>query len=282
VKSSAGIVRAFALSFTLLVAGATLAQAQTVVTTGAPAGWIFGDGGVGTDPAQITGTQPLSGNGSLQFTVTAGNQQPAAAFIFNTPVALSSLSSLSLGFSWLVPSGTVPASSPTIRLLLSNLTDAGQSGRSDGSLGWYNNGTNDSWDSGLFSLTSGDFFFRVGGVGQESDACNSAGSTFDDRRQTIASWDADCTGAGGTADLATAMVTGIEVDWGTFPGNTATSSSFADLVNFSVGGNSGDFNFEQVGGSTLAVTPEPATMSLMAFGLVGMAGAVTRRRKNSR
>ena len=40
------------------------------------------------------------------------------------------------------------------------------------------------------------------------------------------------------------------------------------------------FNFEVDAG--ISTTPEPATMSLMAFGLAGMAGAGIRRRKRSR
>ncbi len=267
-----------ALPLAMLALGARSLTAQTVVTPAAPAGWVFYDGaGPGTDPATITGAQPFNGNGSAQFTITASNQQPSALFLFNTPVTLSSLGSLSLGFSWLTPTGTVPDASPTIRLLLSGLSNTTQVGRSDGSLGWYSNTPDGSWDTGLFSLSSGDFFFRVGGVGQEADACNATALSFDDRRQTIADWVSTCNGTGGTANIDNATVVGIQVDWGTFTA-AGSPTAYADGVTFTVGANTGSYNFETAG-SLQSVTPEPATLSLMGLGLVGLAGM---RRKRAR
>lgn len=257
-----------------LIACTSAAQAQTTVTPTNPQGWTYFDGSSGSDPAKITGTQPFNGNGSLEFDINAGNQQPTAAFLFANPVSLSSLASMSLGWSLLGPSAT-------IRLLLTNITNGNQpGGRTDGSLGWFLDGTSSSWQTESFSLTSGDFFFRIGGKGQAADDCTSTGSSFGDRRQTVATWVSTCNGAGGTIDIDTALITGVQVDWGTFPGQVQTISSFADMVNFSVGTNTGNFNFELDGGSPAAVVPEPGTMTLLALGLVGLASGARRRKRS--
>ena len=250
--------------------------AQTVVTPAnlAASGWLLGDGSSGTSRATISGAQPYNGNGSLQFTVNASNQQPLAFYNFASPVAFSSLTSFSLGYSLFTPTTATPAASPTIRLLLSGLTNSGQSGRSDGSFGWYLNGAAGAWDTRSFTMNSGDFFFRVGGVGQEDASCKNPASSFDDRRQTIGLFKTACTGANGTVNLSTASIVGVEVDWGTFvapPGATV----YADAINFSVGTYNGNYNFET---SASSVVPEPASMALMAFGMVAV-GIVSRKRK---
>ena len=259
-----------------LVLVATPLFAQTVTPTSLN-GWAFYDGaGPGTDPAAITGAQPYNGNGSIQYTIDASNQQPSAVYLFSAPVAFAGLNSLSLGYSFLTPVGTVPASSPTIRLLLLGISNGGQpGGRTDGSLGWYDNGSSNSWMTESFSLSSGDFFFRIGGVGQAANDCMSTGSSFDDRRQTLTAWGTACTGAGGTININSASIVGVQVDWGTFA-TTGTTTSYADQVNFSIGPNSGNYNFELA--SSTNVVPEPASVALMAFGLTGVAVGYRRRR----
>lgn len=258
------------------VIAAAPVMAQTVVTPSSLNGWALYDGSSGTAPATITGAQPFNGNGSLQFTVNASNQQPSAAYIFGAPISLASLSSFTFGYSFLTPVGTVPAASPTIRLLLTGITGANQPGtRSDGSFGWYLNGSSNAWQTVSLSNTSGDVFFRVGGVGQEALDCKSTGSSFDDRRQTIASFLSACNGAGGAASLLGASIIGLQVDWGTFVA-PAPATSYADMVNFSIGQNAGNFNFETAATSTV---PEPSTYVLMASGLLAL-GLVARRRRS--
>ena len=258
---------------TLALAGSAL-QAQTIVTPGNLNGWILYDGASGTSPAAITAAQPFNGNGSLQYNVNASNQQPSAAFVFANPVALSQLQNLSLGYSFLTPAGSTPAASPTIRLLLTGLSGVTQPGtRTDGSLGWYLNGSSNAWQTQSFSAAVGDFFFRVGGVGQEALDCKSTGSSFDDRRQTIGAWLSACNGTGGAANLVNAFVVGVQVDWGTFA-NQGPATGYADMVNFSIGPNEGNYNFEV----SSNVVPEPASMSLLGLGLVGV-GAMARKRK---
>jgi hypothetical protein len=254
------------------------AHAQ-VVTPSSLNGWALFDGSSGSDPAAITGAQPFNGTGSLQYTINASNQQPAAAYGFASPFLLSSLTSLSsFGFSFLTPLGMTPAASPTLRLLLTGI-GGNPNSRTDGSLGWYLNGAAGAWDTETFSLTSGNFFLRLGGTGQAANDCRSAGSSFDDRRQTIQQWEGVCTGSP-AYDLRGAAVVGIEVDWGTFV-NPTTSTSYADNINWSNFGQNSNhaFNFELTSGGPTDVVPEPATMSLLGTGLVGLLGAGVKRRK---
>ena len=261
----------------LLFAACSLAS-PTVVTSGDLQGWVLGDGSSGTSPAVISGAQAYQGSGSLQLSINATNQQPLAVYGFGTSaIRFGDLlnSNATFGYSYLLPVGSPPATSPTIRLLLSGLGNSTQSGRSDGSLGFYANGAGDgTWHTDSLSMTDGDFFFRVGGKGQESLGCGtgSYASSFDDRRQTLAGWAGACTGAGtGTVDLDDAMVVGIEVDWGTIPNVDSAMSVFVDGVNFNIGRNQGDFNFEAA-----AAVPEPASLALVGLGLAGAAFA--RRR----
>jgi hypothetical protein len=255
------------------VAAAPL-YAQTVVTPANMNGWVLFDGaGPGTDPATISSAQPYNGNGSLQFTVNASNQSPSARYDFGSSVALSGLNSL--GFSYLVPTGTIPASSPTIRLLLTGISGVTQpGGRTDGSLGWFGNGATNTWTTQSLSLTSGNFFFRVGGVANEALDCKTTAGSFDDRRQTISAFQSACNGTNGAANLANARITGVEVDFGTFsapPGQT----TYADAVNFSIGSNNGNYNFETAAST---VVPEPASVALVAFGMIAV-GFASRKRK---
>ncbi|MEP6781248.1 MAG: PEP-CTERM sorting domain-containing protein [Gemmatimonadaceae bacterium] len=254
-------------------------SAQTVTPT-TPNGWAFGDGSSGANPAAITGTQPFNGNGSLQFSVPANttNTQPLAYYLFGAPVALSGLNSLSLGYSFLTPLGTPVATSVTIRLLLTNLTGTGRTDRSDGSFGWYLNGTSNTWQTQNLGLASGDFFFRIGGVGQASTDCQNTASSFDDRRTTISAFRTACNGGIGTkANLSTAIIYGVEVDFGTFNSPSA-NTAFADQVKFSVGTNNGDYNFET---AAPTVTPEPASVALVAFGMLAVGVVARKRNRNS-
>ena len=66
-------------------------------------------------------------------------------------------------------------------------------------------------------------------------------------------------------------------DWGVISGGTAVQEFIYECRN-----SNGAATACNPSGNTQSVTPEPATMSLMAMGLVGMAGSTLRRRKRKR
>ena len=255
----------------------SVAFSQTVVTPTNMNGWVLADSRTaGASPATISGAKPFNGDGSLQFTVSASNQQPSATYLF-APVGLASLTNFTFGYNFLTPLGTVPAASPTLRLLLTGITGANQlNGRSDGSFGWYLNGSSNAWQTASLSNTNGDVFFRVGGVGQEAFDCKSTAQSFDDRRQTVAAFLSACNGVGGAASLQNASIYGVRVDFGTFVADNP-ASTYADMVNFSIGTNTGNYNFELA----QSTVPEPSTYALMAAGLVTLSLVARRRRRQA-
>lgn len=250
-------------------------QAQTtVVTPTSLNGWFLYDGKPGTppSPAQITGAMPFDGNGSLQLTATNGTQQPAAFFGLASPVPLSSLTDL--GFSYSAATGEVAA--PTLRLFVSGISG---STHTTGSFGWYGSTGTSGFTTPSLGIDDGEFFFRLTGAGQVDNACDNTGftQTFDDRRLLLDDWTRVCNGETGKLGLADAMITGIEVDYGSFPGITSPTTVYADEVHFGFsGGTPSTYNFEV--NSPTSTVPEPASMTLLGLGLVALVGARGRTR----
>jgi hypothetical protein len=261
-----------------LVALASPMAAQTVVTPGNLHGWSLYDGGsAGTDPSAISGINPFAGNGSLAMNITTSGQQPAAFFAFANPFLLSDFATNpadNFGFRFLSDASQV--SPPTIRLFLSGLDNTGAL-KTTGSIGWFGTAA-PGWQTESFTGAAGNFFLRVTSAGQiDETTCGNttAAGSFDDRRQTIDQWLSTCNGVGSAIDLSNATVSGLEIDYGTFPGFSGSTTDYADLPNFSVtsGNQQGNFNFE-----LSTATPEPSSIVLLATGLVGLAGYARRRR----
>ena len=251
-----------ALPLALLALSARALTAQTVVTPTNPNGWVFFDGKPGTppSPAQITNTMPgptLGDNGSLQLTVTNGGQQPAAFLALSPGTTLASLGSLTFSYFCHRARRQVAVAHPCAFISTAHVGCRSDGSTTDGSMGWdvASNGTTDAWTTQSFSLTSAPATSFSGPLAVRWPMVAPPGTaqtgSFDDRMQTLNSWDAACTGAGTTYNLSNAVVTGIEIDYGSFPGLVSPSTVFLDDLSFQFGAAAAQsYNFETDAGST--------------------------------
>lgn len=219
-----------------------------------------------TTGAGITSANPRSGNGSVELSLTDGSGKADLAYYWGF-VAGRTLGSLdALSYDWYRSSGgTAPLHlQPAIRLAYDTDGNSGTT-HDRGYLIWeqvYNGGgmVTDQWNSN--NVMGGNFWQRQ----------TSPGNTVEDYGTTLAEW---INGArpGFPADQlsAASAITGIEFGIGS--GWKGTFGGFVDNVGVGFNNAKTVFNFEA---DPVSDVPEPASVLLLALGLLGM-GATRKR-----
>jgi hypothetical protein len=247
---------------------ASLSAQTVVVTPSSPQGWAsatFGPSPTFVSPyagafSGITTTFARSGTGSAEIQLNdEGNSEADWFQNFASNQALSSLTAFS--FDWYVSSAsTTPAfTTPAMALMLSNGNYLVWEGAYNG---YPVSAPQDAWVSS--DILGGNFWYTGSGAGE----CG-----YSNVYQSIAAFNTDCLGGAGE-------VSGVDAFLGFgYPG--ASFDGAVDNISYGFGGAAATtYNFEP---DAATATPEPATLTLMAFGFVGLGGATAfkRRRKNS-
>lgn len=214
----------------------------------------------------ITSTNPRSGDGSVEMTLTDGSGKVDFAYSWGF-VGGRSLGNLSaLSYDWYRSSTSTAASHLQPAMRLAYDTD-GNAGTTDdrGYLVWeqtYNGGgmVVDAWNSS--DIINGNFWQRQ----------SSPGFTVENFDTTLQEWINGPRPA--NADQLSANTAILGIEFGIGSGWNGTFAGFVDNVTFGFSGASTTFNFEPQATSDV---PEPASALLLALGVVGLAAA--RRRK---
>jgi hypothetical protein len=209
----------------------------------------------------ITTDYAFDGNGSAYFASNGAGAKGDLEYLFASPVALSSLTSISYDYYRDSASTTMATLAPVIRL------DILKDGAYAGSLvfeNYYQHGGNavvDSWTNVSTTLTSGIIWATNSALGPKNAAA-------DGGEKTLAQWIADNSGS-------TLTVSGMSIGIGS--GWTGTFEGAVDNVNVAfAGGPNVTSNFEVASGAV----PEPASWAMMLGGL-GLIGGMMRRRRPS-
>ncbi|HEX9172995.1 MAG TPA: PEP-CTERM sorting domain-containing protein [Telluria sp.] len=219
--------------------------------------------------AAITATNPRSGNGSVEMSLT--NSTGKADFVYTWGfVGGRTLGNLdALSYDWFRASGGTAAGHLQPAMRLSYDTDGDSSTSGDrGYLIWeqvYNGGgmVTNTWNTS--NILGGNFWQRQ---------FVPTGYTVENYDTTLAEWMTASRPADGDPLTAATAILGIEFGIGS--GWNGTFNGFVDNVTFGFSGASTTFNFET---AAAADVPEPASALLVGLGLLGFAGARRRRKQ---
>ncbi len=246
-----------------LVVVALPATAQTVVTPGNPAGWggytYDSAGNIAVWPgasAVISNTFPRSGNGSAELWL-ADEGTSESMWWLDRP-SFGDLADLdALSFDWLVGSSSTTPAHTTVAFAL--YINSASYLVWEGIYNGYGNPTPDTWYS---SDIAGDNFWWDGRT--MTGECARAASY-----KSLSWFNSTCFGG-------TARVDGIAIFLGYGASGTQFSGAIDNVAYGFAAGPAESFNFEL---DESATVPEPATLTLMATGLAGLAASRRKRHR---
>jgi len=271
-------LRIFALAAIAATAGSAQAAVVTVTPSdiGAPAlnSWYLdnyrstSNGYTSTTSAAIASTNPRSGNGSVQMSLTDGSGKADYVYTWGF-VGGRTLGNLdALSFDWYRASTSTANGNLAPALRLSYDADGDAATTTDrGYLIWeqvYNGATlSDQWVSS--DTLNGNFWQRQ----------FTPGLTVENYDTTLAEWAAGVQPAG--ADLLSANTAILGIEFGIGSGWNGTFTGYVDNVTYGFSGqNATTFNFETA--AAPSDVPEPGSLALIGLGMLGL--SALRRRKN--
>lgn len=273
-------------TMTLVAALPAIGSAQRIVYPGGP--WVSDvRGSAGT--AEITGTNPRSGNGSLELSVSGDLFDWGWFNLFSgdpaTTLGWGQLASLTMvGFDWyrtaMTPTGDAPweAQTPALRLYVRSGTIGAPVYSELVWERWYTLASPAPTNQWITENATDQMFWRyVSGAGYTINDCSNPPAITPGipvKTASPANW-----GNGSNCyALGDAVVYGIGIGVGSnWP---YQYQAFADNVKL---GFNNDPNLTVYDNFELGatVTPEPATLILLGSGLAGVGGALARRRRRT-